>query len=78
MKKVLFVCIGNIYRSPAAEAVFSYFVNEEGLEKEYEIDSAGIMGYHSGERADRRMIEHAIVFFHVIMKKKFLIHITEG
>lgn len=57
--KVLFVCLGNICRSPSAEAVMKKLVKDAGLEKSIYIDSAGIMGYHEGERADERMRGHA-------------------
>lgn len=59
-KRVLFVCWGNICRSPSAEAVFTAVVKKYGLEKEYEIDSAGTIAAHSGEPADARMQSHAI------------------
>jgi protein-tyrosine phosphatase len=59
-KKVLFVCLGNICRSPAAEGVFNYLVKEHGLQYAFEIDSAGTAGYHSGEPADERMQKHAL------------------
>jgi protein-tyrosine phosphatase len=51
MIRVLFVCMGNICRSPMAEAVFQHKVKEAGLENEILIDSAGTIGYHAGERA---------------------------
>ncbi len=57
--KVLFVCHGNICRSPSAEAIMKHFVKEEGLEDSIYCDSAGIIGYHAGEPADARMIRHA-------------------
>jgi protein-tyrosine phosphatase len=59
MKKILFVCLGNICRSPSAEAVFKGLLQKEGLEKEIYVDSAGITDYHAGEPADARMQEHA-------------------
>lgn len=52
---VLFVCMGNICRSPAAEAVFRAKVQQAGLADRIRIDSAGTIGYHSGAPADRRM-----------------------
>jgi protein-tyrosine phosphatase len=53
-KSVLFVCMGNICRSPTAEGVFRHFVEKEGLTSEIEIDSAGTHAYHVNEPADRR------------------------
>jgi len=58
-KKILFVCLGNICRSPSAEAVFSYIVQKEGVADLFDIDSAGTSGYHIGENADFRMQQHA-------------------
>lgn len=57
--KILFVCLGNICRSPSAEAVMKKLVKDAGLEDRIEIDSAGILGYHEGEPADQRMRAHA-------------------
>ncbi len=57
--KVLFVCMGNICRSPSAETVFKHFVSKKGLADKFEIDSAGTIGYHEGEKADARMRTHA-------------------
>lgn len=59
MHKILFVCLGNICRSPAAEGVFSHLVESEGLSDQFEIDSCGIIGFHAGEKADIRMRDHA-------------------
>lgn len=58
-KKILFVCLGNICRSPSAEAVFKKLVENKGLAKQFEIDSAGTYAYHAGESADARMMQHA-------------------
>ena len=58
--RVLFVCLGNICRSPAAEGVFRDIVDESGLADRFEIDSAGTGGYHIGDLPDRRMRVHAL------------------
>lgn len=51
---VLFVCMGNICRSPTAEGVFRHVVAEAGLGDSISVDSAGTHAYHVGEPADRR------------------------
>ncbi len=53
---VLFVCLGNICRSPLAEGVFRHLVREEGLEDRFEIDSAGTGDWHVGQAPDRRSV----------------------
>lgn len=58
-KNVLFVCSGNICRSPAAEGIFRALVHQKGLTHRLGIDSAGTIAYHSGEPADARMREAA-------------------
>lgn len=57
--KVLFVCLGNICRSPAAEGIFSKMLETQGLKEHILCDSAGTGGWHAGEPPDGRMIEHA-------------------
>ncbi|MFM1824099.1 MAG: putative low molecular weight protein-tyrosine-phosphatase [Planctomycetota bacterium] len=52
--RIVFVCTGNICRSPAAENVFRHFAAREGLADMLEIDSAGTGGWHEGEAPDRR------------------------
>lgn len=59
MKKILFVCLGNICRSPAAEGIFEEMINSQGREHEFEVDSAATSAHHIGELADPRMREHA-------------------
>lgn len=54
-QKILFVCLGNICRSPAAEGIFRNMVVRRGLADEFEIDSAGTYGGHAGELPDPRM-----------------------
>lgn len=53
--KVLFVCLGNICRSPAAQGIFEHFVRENGCQDKIEADSAGTYSGHRGELPDRRM-----------------------
>lgn len=52
--RVLFVCMGNICRSPTAEAVLRKVLKEQGLDGRVEVDSAGTHGYHVGEPPDPR------------------------
>lgn len=54
MKRILFVCMGNICRSPTAEGVFKHLVRQRCLDGEIEVDSAGTHGYHVGEAPDTR------------------------
>ena len=52
---VLFVCLGNICRSPAAEALFIKRIKERGIDDRFLVDSAGTGSWHVGKRADSRM-----------------------
>jgi protein-tyrosine phosphatase len=54
-QRLLFVCLGNICRSPAAEGMFLHLVAQEGLEDQFLVDSAGTGGWHAGNLPDRRM-----------------------
>jgi protein-tyrosine phosphatase len=59
--RVLFVCLGNICRSPMAEAVFQRMVDNAGLSDRIQVDSAGTSAYHVGEQAHpgtRRVLTH--------------------
>jgi protein-tyrosine phosphatase len=56
---ILFVCLGNICRSPLAEGVFKYLARERGVSAFYRIDSAGTGAWHVGEPPDRRSAEVA-------------------
>jgi len=53
--KILFVCLGNICRSPSAENIMNMLIRERGLENEIICDSAGTGGWHVGHPPDRRM-----------------------
>jgi len=57
--KVLFVCLGNICRSPTAHAVFRNMVQQQGLHERIDIDSAGTAAYHVGKHPDTRSMEVA-------------------
>jgi protein-tyrosine phosphatase len=57
--RILFVCMGNICRSPTAEGVMRSLVSEAGLEDRIEIESAGTGGWHAGEPPDARATEAA-------------------
>ena len=57
--RILFVCLGNICRSPAAHGVMERLVEERGVADRFEIDSAGLYGGHAGDLPDNRMRAHA-------------------
>jgi len=59
MKQVIFVCLGNVCRSPSAEAVFKAMVDKYGFQSEFQCDSAGTDAYHVGDDADYRMKQFA-------------------
>jgi len=59
MIKVLFVCMGNICRSPTAHGVFESMVKEAGMVADIEVDSAGTHAYHIGETPDTRSAQCA-------------------
>ena len=52
--RILFVCTGNICRSPLAEGIFRHLVKQANVEDRFEIDSAGTSGYHAGDPPDAR------------------------
>ncbi|MBX3041445.1 MAG: low molecular weight phosphotyrosine protein phosphatase [Bdellovibrionaceae bacterium] len=58
MKRVLFVCLGNICRSPTGEAVLKRMIQENNLSHLLACESAGTAGYHIGERPDHRTRAH--------------------
>lgn len=57
--RILFVCLGNICRSPLAESIFRHLVRERGHESEFEIESAGTSAYHVGDPPDARSVATA-------------------
>lgn len=69
VKRILFVCSGNICRSPLAHTLFENLVKERGLSALYEVESAGTTGYHVGDNADPRMrrtaAKHGVRIDHV-------------
>lgn len=58
--RILFVCMGNICRSPAAEVILHDLVDKAGLADKVEVDSAGTIGYHQGQPLDKRMYKALI------------------
>ncbi|MBN1311057.1 MAG: low molecular weight phosphotyrosine protein phosphatase [Anaerolineae bacterium] len=66
--KVTFVCLGNICRSPMAEAVFKHKIKQSGLERQIEVDSCGTGSWHVGEEAhpgtQRILQQHSIPYEH--------------
>ncbi|CAH1254894.1 ACP1 [Branchiostoma lanceolatum] len=75
-KSVLFVCLGNICRSPIAEAVFTHLVREKGQLDQWEINSAATIDMHVGKRADPRtracLEKHSVPYGHIVRQ------VTEG
>jgi len=77
--RVLFVCLGNICRSPMAEAVFRHKVKEAGLAGVIEADSAGTSGWHEGEPPhhgtrrvlDRHGIDYSGIFARPVVREDF-------
>lgn len=56
MRRVLLVCLGNICRSPMADALLRHKLKERGIADRYEVDSAGTGGWHAGEAPDPRTV----------------------
>lgn len=57
MTKILFVCLGNICRSPIAKGIFETILKENGVESHFYVDSCGTSDFHEGEEADPRTRE---------------------
>lgn len=60
MKRILFVCLGNICRSPLAEAIFKHKVKKLGQQGEFDADSCGTANYHIGDTPDPRTVSNAM------------------
>ena len=58
-KSILFVCLGNICRSPTGEGIFRSYIQQRGNDQDITVDSAGTIGYHQGNPADARMRQTA-------------------
>ena len=67
--KVLFVCLGNICRSPTAQGVFEKMVEDRGLSDNFYIDSAGTSAFHVGSPADERSAETALKYGYDLSKQ---------
>ena len=75
MKKLLFVCTGNICRSPTAHAIARHKIKKQKLEDQLFADSAGISAFHVGERPDKRSVAVGLkkgVNFNNIKARKFI------
>jgi protein-tyrosine phosphatase len=59
MEKILFVCLGNICRSPVAEGIMLHLIEQHKLHDKIQVDSAGTAGYHIGEAPDNRTVRNA-------------------
>jgi protein-tyrosine phosphatase len=59
MEKILFVCLGNICRSPVAEGIMLHLIGQHKLHQKISVDSAGTAGYHVDEAPDRRTVQNA-------------------
>lgn len=60
MKKVLFVCLGNICRSPTAQGIFDKYIEDKNLQNLFESDSCGTSSWHIGSPPDTRSAKHAL------------------
>lgn len=78
MIKVVFVCLGNICRSPLAEAIFNYQIQKRGLDHALSSDSSGTSNYHIGEDPDTRSIEVAVKHSVPIAHKGRQFHYMDG
>src|SRR5690606_24446454 len=75
--KILFVCLGNICRSPAAEAVMNSALRRSGLANAVIVDSAGTAGWHTGKPSDERMIRAGTLRKHAFTHKARQIQVQD-
>ncbi|MEQ8471936.1 MAG: low molecular weight protein-tyrosine-phosphatase [Marinoscillum sp.] len=78
MIKIIFVCLGNICRSPLAEAIFNHKVKEKGLDQALKGESCGTADYHIGEDPDTRSIAVAVKHKVEISHKGRQFHFKDG
>ncbi|MEQ8240429.1 MAG: low molecular weight protein-tyrosine-phosphatase [Cyclobacteriaceae bacterium] len=78
MKNILFVCLGNICRSPLAEAIFNHQIKQRNLADKFSSDSAGTSNYHIGENPDTRSIASAVSHGVEISHKGRQFHYLDG
>lgn len=62
MTKILFVCLGNICRSPVAEGIFQHLIQQKGLDGKYSCDSCGTSAYNIGQQPDPRTQENSKLY----------------
>lgn len=77
MIKVLFVCLGNICRSPLAEAIFNKKIAQSGMQNQFNSDSAGTSDYHIGELPDDRTLSCAKKYELPIQHRARQVHRTD-
>ena len=77
MTKILFVCLGNICRSPTAEGVFLYLLQQQNIAEDFFVDSAGTSGFHVGESADSRSRNTAKQFGFDLLSKSRQITVAD-
>lgn len=77
MINVLFVCLGNICRSPLGEGVFKHLVEKENLQNDFFIDSCGTSAHHIGELADKRMRKTAATHGITLTSRARQIEVTD-
>lgn len=75
--RILFVCLGNICRSPSAEGIMKAMIEEKGLSDSFYIDSAGTSGWHEGDLPDKRMRQHASLRGYTLDSRSRPVYLTD-